>query len=300
MSATEKKELQQKQDRFHRLAREEQNRLRRLHQGMSEDPQADRLRSVMERYTSWLKTLPSGQRADLLGLPQNDRVAEIKRLIEEQEKRRLRSLVTHELSDEDLAAIVTWMDDYVKRHEREILAKLPMLKEPFKRTEDPKRRAGILMMALRPGFRRDDQRGDMLRPDAEDIERLTSSLSPKARQELQKAQQAGRLNELAQQWMRAAMYRRFVPRVDRDTLRKFYNELPSEERERLENLPPEAMISELTRRFHAQRMGRPFGWQGGGRRGHGYRGRPGERKPMPGGGPFAPQPDTRKTPQREN
>jgi len=85
MSATEKKELQQKQDRFHRLAREEQNRLRRLHQGMSEDPQADRLRSVMERYTSWLKTLPSGQRADLLGLPQNDRVAEIKRLIEEQE-----------------------------------------------------------------------------------------------------------------------------------------------------------------------------------------------------------------------
>jgi hypothetical protein len=158
-------------------------------------------------------------------------------------------------------------------------------------------------MAMRP----DGQRGNMLRPSAEDIERLKSSLSPKARQELQKAQEAGRLSELALHWMRAAVYRKFVPRVDRDKLKQFYNELPSEERERLENLPPEAMISELTRRFHAHRFDpfkdlrkAPFGWQGGGRRSRGYPGRIGERKPVRGGRPFVPQPDQRRTPKREN
>jgi hypothetical protein len=302
MSAAEKRDLQQKQDRFYQLAPDEQDRLRRLHQSVSNDSQADRLRGVMERYTSWLKTLPSGQRADLLSLKKNDRVAEIKRLIEEQEKRRLRSLVAHELSDEDLAAIIKWLDDFVRRRESDILAKMPsMLKERFQRSDDPKERGMLLyMMAMRPGPRRDGQRGDMLRPDAEDIERLKSSLSPKAQQELQKAQRAGRLNELAQQWMRAAMYRKLVPRVDRDKLKQFYHELPSEERERLENLPPQAMISELTRRYHAHRQGLPFGGRGGVWRGRGYMGRPGERKPPRGGRPFVPQLDQPTPPQRED
>ncbi len=76
MSATEKKELQSKQERFYRLDEKEQDRLRRLHEELSQAPDAAQLQRVMERYASWLQTLPSGARADLLSLPPADRVAE--------------------------------------------------------------------------------------------------------------------------------------------------------------------------------------------------------------------------------
>jgi len=299
MSAAEKKELQQKQDRFYRLAPEQQDRLRRLHQGVSNDAQADRLRGVMERYTSWLKTLDPGQRADLLTRPPKDRVDEIKRLIEEQEKRRLRTFMARELSDADLAAIAEWMDDYIRRHESDILANMPpMLKERFRESDDLRKRGMLLyMMAPPPGLRKGGPRGDMPRPDEADIERLASELSIKAQRELEKAKQARRLNELAQHWMWAAVFRKAAS----GKLRQFYNDLPPEERERLENLSGKEMLSELTRQFHAHRMGLPAGRQGRGWRGRGgYQGRPGERRPPLGGRPFAPQPDQRKTPQREN
>jgi hypothetical protein len=307
MSAAEKKELLRMQERFYRLSPEERARLWDLHRDISNDRHAVRLRGVMERYTSWLKTLPSGQRADLLSLPPKERIETIKSLMQKQHTSRLRGIVTPELADEDLVAIVKWMDDYVKRHEQEILERMPMLKERIEQVDDPKRRQLLIQVALR--FSR---RKDMLRPDKEDIERLRSQLSQKARQELDKAQQDGHLPELAQRWMRAAMYsKRISLPVDREELRRFYNEMASKDpktREYLESLPPERMLAELTRMYNAHRFeqffgsGRPpFGRPGSGWRGQGHRGRSGERKPPFGGLPGPPKdnrqvPDSKKGP----
>ena len=64
------------------------------------------------------------------------------------------------------------------------------------------------------------------RSTAEDIERLKSQLSPKAQEDLEKAKSEGHLPELAEAWMRAAMFSRFAgPPVDREQLRKFYEEV---------------------------------------------------------------------------
>ncbi len=55
MPAGDKKELQGKQERFYRLDEEEQNRLRRLHDELSQDPDAKRLEMVLERYRTGCK-----------------------------------------------------------------------------------------------------------------------------------------------------------------------------------------------------------------------------------------------------
>ncbi len=278
MSAAEKKELQSKQERFYRLDEKEQDRLRRLHEELWQDPEAARLEKVLQRYASWLQTLPSGQRADLLSLPPSDRVAEIKRLLQEQSASRMRSYVSRKLSDGDLRTIAGWMEDIVKRREPEILERWPMLQEHLAQIPDPKRRMqALVIMAQRigPGSRR-----DWLKPTAEDIERLKSRLSPEAQEDLEKAKSEGRLSELAEAWMRAAMFSRFTgPPVDREQLRRFYaDDLDPDQRAYLESLPPERMQSELQRMYHAHRFRRD-----------GIREWPGGRKLGPGLRPFPPR-----------
>ncbi len=271
LSAAEKKELQSRQERFDRLDEKEQDRLRQLHAELSQAPDGAQLQQVLQRYATWLQTLPSGARADLLSLPPADRVAEIKRLLQEQSAARMRSYVSRPLSDDDLRTIANWMEDIVKRREPEILARLPMLENHLAQMPDSKRRLqALLVMAQRLGS---SARRDWLRPAAEDIERLKSQLSPEAQEDLAKAQAEGRLPELAEAWMRAAMFSRFAgPAVDREQLRKFYvEELDADQRAYLESLPPGRMQFELQRMYHAHRFRRD-----------GFRERPGAWKPAPG------------------
>ncbi len=188
----------------------------------------------------------------------------------------MRSYVSRKLSDGDLRTIATWMEEIVKRREPEILERSPMLKEHVAQIPDPKRRIqALVFMTQRPGFRR-----DWLKPTADDIERLKSQLSPEAQQDLEQAKSEGHLPELAEAWMRAAMFSRFAgPPVDREQLRKFYEEeLDPDQRAYLESLPPERMRSELVKMYHAHRFRRD-----------GFREWPGGRKPGPGLRPFPPR-----------
>jgi len=299
MPVADKKELQRKQERFYNLSYDDQENLRNLHRDINNDKNADHLRGVMERYTSWLKTLPSGQRADLLNLQPDERIKMIKGLMQKEHTSRLRGIVAHELADKDLVAILRWMDEFVRRHEQEILAKMPMLKDKMAQVDDPRRRQLLIHLAIRFG------RKDVLRPTNEDIERLKSQLSHKAQQELDRAQREGRLSELAQRWMRAAIYsKRTSQPVDREELRKFYNDLATRDpktREYLESLPPERMLAELTRMYNTHHFEQffgadkpPFGRPGGVWRGRGQHGRSGERKPPYGGlQPRSPQNNNR-------
>ena len=60
-------ELQSSQERFQRLSRDEQQHMLRVHDELSADPQNARLRQVLEQYVDWLKSLRSGQPAELRG-----------------------------------------------------------------------------------------------------------------------------------------------------------------------------------------------------------------------------------------
>lgn len=269
MSPTEKKELQGKQERFYRLDQPTQDQLRHLHDELMRDPDSARLQAVLTRYTNWLQTLSSGQRADLLSLPPNERVAEIRRLQQQQTASRMRSYVPRKLSDDDLQTIANWVEQMVQRHEPEILKRWPMFKERLENIPDAKRRTqALVLMVHRSGFHR-----DWLKPTPEEIESLKTALSAEAQQELDKAKAEGRLPELAEAWMRAATFSRLAgPPVDKEQLRRFFKEeLDPQQREFLESLPPERMQVELVRMYYSHRFRRD-----------GFRDWPGFRKPGSG------------------
>jgi hypothetical protein len=235
----------------------------------------------------------------LLSLPPDARIAEIKRLLEQQAAEQMRNFVARRLKDEDLSAIADWMQEIVKRRESEILNKVPSLREQVAGIDDPNGRLLYLMRRL--GAHR-----EVLRPTEDDIAKLKTRLSPEARKDLEKAQQEGRLGELAEQWMRAALFSQWLgPPVDREQLVRFYKEeLDPREREYLESLPSKQMQFELMRRFNAYRFQQRFPEAGGPRgRGFGGRGRgpwlrPGERKPSREGPPFPSPAEKPKSPPR--
>jgi hypothetical protein len=282
LSAAEKKELQQKQESFDRLPAQEQERLRKVHAEITADPQAGHLEHVLGHYARWLNTLPSGQRADLLSRPPEERLAEIKRLLRQQETARLSSLMAQELSEEDLAAILVWLDDLLGRREQEILAKFPQLEPRLRHIEDPKRRRLVMYWMVR----HDGTAQNLLRAEPSDLELLKQRVSPKARQVLDKAHDPESVAKLAARWMQAAMFsKRAVPPVDPAELTRFYKEdLKPEDREYLESLPAERMQNELTHRYLTHRFRQsstgemsPFFRPGGGPRGFGPFSPPGNR-----------------------
>ena len=286
MPPAEKRELWELQQRFYRLDPEQRDRLRHLHQSVAADPQADHLRRIMARYTQWLKTLSAGERAELLSLPAEERIAHIRTSMQRQATSHMRYLVADKLSDPDLTAITLWMKDIVKRREAEILQKMPMLRRGIMGTQDPEQRVELLIRQLQ----RFGLRPEFLRPTPEDIERLKAQLSPAALKRAKMAEEEGKLADLAAGWMRAAMAgRRLGPPIDRAELERFYrDELAPEERESLEGLPREQMHSRLMLMFYAHRHGRDFGQEqpgpgprggSGGFRGRGSRPWPPDRKP---------------------
>ena len=269
LSPAEKKELQSKQDRFYRLDPAAQDELRELHDQLTQAPDAAQLQAVLARYARWLQTLPSGQRADLLSLPPAERVAEIRRVLQEQTASRMRSYVPRKLADDDLRTIAGWVEQLVQRHEPELLERVPAFQEQLANITEPKRRIQALtFMIHRFGFRR-----DWLQPTDDEIGQLRRQLSAEARDDLDKAKAEGRLPELTAAWMGAAMFSRLAgPPVDKDQLRKYFNEdLEPQQREWLESLPPERMQAELVRMYYANRFRR-----------EGYRDWPGFRKPGSG------------------
>lgn len=301
LSPMEKRDLQQKQTLFDRLSPQEQDRLRQLHAEIQDDQRADQLEKVLEHYAHWLNTLPAGQRAELLSLPPDQRLAEIKRVLRQQETMRLGNLLTHQLTDEDSASVLAWFDDLLARHEPEILAKFPMIEPRLRQIQDPKQRRLAMYWSVYWSLRRSGATQEVLRPQPEDVERLKEQVSPKTRQVLEKARDPESLAKLAAGWMQAAVYsKRFVPQVDPAELKRFYNEeLKPEDREYFESLPAERMRQELTRRYLAHRFRQSpngemplFHRAGPGPWGFGPHKPPGERKSSPNRspGPFPNQP----------
>lgn len=299
LPAAKRQELERKRKRFHSLPPEEQQRLRKLHADLTAAEDAQRLEEIMQRYADWLRTLTPGQRAELLSMPAEARLEQIKLLLQQQEAWRMRNYVPPELTDEDLSVIVAWAEDLVVRREDKIVEALfqqrPQLRERFDSFDASRRRDMLIYFASRPGLPR-----DLLRPEDEDVERLQAKLSAAAQQQLAKAQEGNRQRDLAHWWMRAAMIsRRFTPEVPREELQPFYAQLDARLREYLESLPAERMQSELTRLYlynvfapqiESERF--PFWRWGEGSRGRGTRGRPGEHSPEPPPGRgFPPEPD---------
>jgi hypothetical protein len=288
MSLDEKEQLLHAEDHFTALAAAEQQRLRRLHDDIENDPDSKRLRAIMHGYYEWLKTLSPLSWGELPDMGPDERIAWVKKRLQEEQRERGR-----QFDAKDMAALRDWMDGCALRHEADFLKSMPTEKDrkQFLAADKSFQRqmvVGYLWWRWQPS------NSGKLPPmmTNEDMASLLAMLSPDVRKQLEKKNpgEQWRLvtSRMHQGFRRAFEDRRLrgpLSQSDDEQLAEFFEKrLSDEERDRLLSMPGEQMQRELQRLF--QMRNRPL--EGPGRRGR-WPGDP--ERPAPGGpGPMRPLP----------
>jgi hypothetical protein len=294
MSPADQQELLRKQQRFAALPAEEQERLRRFQAAIDADQHADRLRRVLVNYHEWLKTLSPSQRYALEGMAPARRIEEIKQVMQEQQSRRQRELLT----SNDKREVVRWLEDIVWQHRKRLINEMsPEWRKRFLKESEEEQRRRLPYVALRS--RRDDPQRERPQVDEQEIERLSKQLSAKARAELASQPNLQAKQKLVGGWISTAMFdrwrsgrgssRRPSPPPEADLVRFFQEDLPARERDELMSLPSDEARERLLRLYWQRERGESMLRGGpGGPRSDGSRrdGRPpGDERFSPRGGP---------------
>ena len=246
MSSAEKDELRRNQERLMKL--DQQQQLRDLERQLADDPQGDRLRKVMLQYHEWLSALPSAARADLLSLPEEQRIPKIQEMLEEQKTDRLRELAKESLTSEDVDTVRTWLGEMVMSRKSELLKQLPeRVRNKLADSQEPRRIMFEWVMHNKESHKPPVMTPSALRVGEEDRQRLVKKLSPKAQEFYRKSgtTESGK-QAILQNWVVATLR---PHRPSTQELQEFLTRLPQEVRDRVENLPPEQMKAELTRLY---------------------------------------------------
>lgn len=255
MSALEKDRLKANQERFASLPVEQQEQIRQLEERLESDPRGTELRDVMLRYYEWMRSLSSAERAALNSLPEAERIAKIRTMLQEQESERLRELAKESLTPEDVEQVKAWLLDLFQRRKPELLRELPPhVREKLTESNDPRH----LMHFVNHLRDRDRTKPppllDELQAGPEDRERLLGKLSNQAREVYR---QAGGDEEKQRMIFQHWFFIAFRPRPPSpEDLQEFFTRLPPEERDRLENLPPDQMRAEVARKYFFDRARR--------------------------------------------
>jgi hypothetical protein len=277
LSPEEKNALLKKKERFDALPPAEQDRLRTISAAISSASNSDQLHATLDRYHEWLKTLSSKQLAQLLDLPMEERIKQIKELMEQQEKDRLRALARNELPEPDIEAIFTWLEEFMKEHEEDYLKRVHKdYADKLRQQDEVSRRRSLMRSILSRG-----PRNDYPLPMNEDLDRLLRKLSQPTRDAVQSFKTPEEKQELARRWIFQAMVSKVLPPASEEDLQKILESMSESDRAKLEAKTSEEMKRELTQRFHWQNWPGREGYRGGG--GPGFSGGPfGFR---PGGSP---------------
>ncbi len=285
LTPAEKQELWEHQDRFAKLDRAEQDRLRGLSHELEKDPQGPELRRVMQRYYDWLKTLPPYQRAQLLELPPEQRAKKVQDMQAEQARRASRTAAWGELTRRewragdkagtldkssnrldpvDVEGPFAWRETYAKNHASQMLERLPdqreRVKKGLEREPDPVRRQELigwiwLWWAI-------DNRGKLPSLTDQELADLRSRLSPKTRKRLQS------LSPDEQRQMVSGLFTSFMLQqsaarhtglplsmaTEEQLGRFFERELTAEQRDKLASLSGEEMQRTLWRWYVAWKL----------------------------------------------
>jgi hypothetical protein len=288
MTLAEKEQLVREETRFASLTPATQQRLRRLHEDLQNDPEAKQLRAVMHAYCQWLKPLPPLTCADLTEGEVDDRIAAVKKRLKEE----LQRDGGWRPDAKDMTIIRSWLDDCATRHEADFAKSIPTDRDRsrFLQADKAIRHQVVL------GFMRWQWQGPnpaKLPPiiTAKDLSRLNEKLGPDARQRLDNKTPLQQWRIVAT-WMRQGIRRTFEDRRfhgpfsqnDDERLAEFFEALTDEQRDRLLSMPGEEMQWELQQLFWMRN--RPP--EGPGRR----NGRPGDHD-WPGPMPQDPPPNGR-------
>lgn len=319
MARAEKEEIERRQTRFAGLDETEQDRLRRLHKQLEQTENREELRRLMHRYCRWLATLSSYERAELAELPPAERIEQVKKLLADSERKGERRSfgdfpwfdrgrpVTGQGFDpwkrpspEDFKAIHEWFNRYLDKQMPELIARLPeprrqKAEKAIQSADDPSRRHERLAVVWLQGLMQEPNQ--VPPPDEAALEELRKRLSPEMRQRLESLPTNEQWRIMIG-WLRfLAAYRAgdrwrpdpVLPVVEDKELARFLEEnLTSEQRDRILNLPSDEMRRELRQEYlrwrlqdESLRWPSRRGWNRGGPGGppHSGHSRPEERFP---------------------
>ena len=278
MDSTAKERLLQREERFLALAPAEQERLRRLHEQLDNDADAEALRSVMQQYYQWLKTLPSVQREELQSLPPQKRVEAIKRIKQEQARKeakranpvdaariaKIQQLMQEQgrkggkrATPQDVEALIRWMLSYASRRGPKAVDELPPAQrqeaqqELGKAADPAARRQALVLIWLRAVLGEQGKRPPITSVELAD---LRSRLTPPTQQRLASFSEDEQWKAVTA-WARVLVNHRLVElrpgqpalSVSDEELAEFLEQkVTPEQRNRLLGLPADEMQRELS------------------------------------------------------
>ena len=222
-------QLKRKKTKFENLSEEELGEIRAFHQRLKHHADREELQRILVRYYNWLKSLDEVTRTEIMDLPANDRKARI-RSIKTQQAERLFGLVgSTALPDEDKKFVLDWVNLIVDS-KREQIKRLNL--SEYRKKLDQIRRGEI-----KP-YGRSIDRLLSISPEIaaelifEDIESLKWGLSPTGLQ-IFMGRDEEEQKKLVAQWLRSARYAQRL--VTNEDLIEFYERLPPERKEELNN-----------------------------------------------------------------
>lgn len=107
-------ELARNREDFDSKSPEQQQQLRDFHQQLINHPDREKLERVMQQYHDWLATLDEQNRAKVLDLPPNERIAKINQIRRQQSIDWLGKIGPTQLPKEDAVPVYWWYEEMLK------------------------------------------------------------------------------------------------------------------------------------------------------------------------------------------
>jgi hypothetical protein len=234
LPAEEKVLLAAQTERFRKLDDDEKERLRKLERDI--DAGGDKLQDAFLAYSQWISKLTAAEQEEIRTDLRNQPVAEQIEIVE-QRMRRQRHQTSRQLSAEDARRLREELQQIAEERKAEIAKELRERRESGRvgRFEGPR---SVLAILAREN-------------DIRVWQRLVGVLSPEAQEHLNTLSGPRKPGQLWR-WIGEALQLE----VSADELERFFAEkLDNDDRERLLNLPPSDMQSQLRLMYYATELG---------------------------------------------
>ena len=252
MDSDEKEQLRLVEERFNNLAPSDRQRMRKLHEALRNDADADRLQAIGQRYCDWLKTLSSYSRANLDELNPTDRVQWIKKRLRLEQLRKNGG----RLGGDDLMKLRKWVFEHAAKYQKQYLESLSETQRKRLSELNPRTRLRVVFEQILRRWLAADSKKPLPMMNNEEMKLLRERLSPPAKKRLEAVPPAMQW-KMAAGWLWQGMRRpgsfkgpHNAPTTNDERLARFFEkELSGEQRDRLLGMSAEDMRRELHRLF---------------------------------------------------
>ena len=265
---SQKRQLLEKKRLFYQLDNSEQQRLRDLHQQLQLAADRELLVEVMNRYSQWMRSLPNGQRVEVLSLPLEERVEAIRQIQQEQEERRLEVLSSTRLDLDDSRVISRWLDSLLAKHGKQLRESFPRMLAEMRPTQrawltrmpDSRQRDRMLAAYLVIQVSRLDPPVTTTIPIASELEQLVGLLSSRGQQTYEAVESELERQQLLARWIFAAAFRSLRTVSEEELIRFYLEDLSAEDRDDVDHFSGDKFRGRLNFFYIRDKgLGTPFG-----------------------------------------